>query len=37
MRCDGHFMLFSPSVLHIELALSSLSEFLKVISVSPSF
>lgn len=37
MRCDGHFMLFSLSVPHLELVLSSLSEFLKVISVSPSF
>ena len=36
-RCDRHFMLFSPSVLHIEVAFSGLSEFLKVISVSASF
>ena len=35
--CDGYFMLFSPSVLHIEVAFSGLSEFLKVISVSASF
>lgn len=37
MRCDRRFMLFSPSVLHIEVAFSGLLEFLKVISVSASF